>query len=229
LAFLFGAKPMQASKHLYFLATAAIALAFSYLAIYVYKKYIQNLKIEYRRGILFLLVLLLLTRLPFVNFIDNQDRLYQIEKDLQKPQSVVQLAQAIKTQIPDYKQRLWLSTGSMDLPAYLPLSYYIANSIHFSHHASLYSQRIAEVKAMAQAKNPEEFLSIIDKGQPWPIDSLLLGDDNQNDYYTFYFWNDNFPNGGKEAQIHLPKNLIVDKYWDKVYNADNWLIFLRKK
>lgn len=228
LAFLFGAKPMQASKHFYFLATAAIALGFSYLAIYVYKKYIQNLKIEYRRGILFLLVLLLLTRLPFVNFIDNQDMLYQIEKNLHKPQSVVKLAENIKTEISDYKERLWLSTGSMDLPSYLPLSYYVANSIHFSHHASLYSKRMAEVEAMAEAKNPEEFLSIIDKGQPQPIDSLLIGDDNQDGYYTFYFWNDNFPNGGKETQIHLPKNLIVDKYWDEVYNADNWLIFLRK-
>jgi len=226
--FLLGGQPVQASKHFYFLATAAMASGFSYLAIYVYQRYIKDLEIRYKRGIIFLALALLLTRLPFVNFIDDKVILHQIDKNLQKPQVTIQLAEDIKIQIPDYKNRIWLSSGSMELSIYLPLSYYIAHNIHFSHHASMYSQRTAEVEAMARASSPEEFMAIIGRGQPKPIDSLLIYDDNQDDYYTLYFWHDNFPNGGKEAQIYLPKELIVDKYWDKIYNKNNWLIFLKK-
>lgn len=148
-----------------------------------------------------------------------------------RPVKSVELAAVIENEVPDYQDRTWLSSGSMELNAYLPLSYYIAHNVHFSHHASLYSQRMAEIEQMSQAQTPAEFMQIIDNGYPRKIDSLLLYRENDpahKDYYTLYFWRDNFPNGGKDLAIYLPQSLITDQYWQLVDTYDNWSVFIRR-
>lgn len=230
IIFLLGNRPIQASKPLLFLGTATVAVGLTYLVIYIYQQHISQLKPYWQKTILIGASLLLLIRMPFVYFIDDPVILRQIEIDLVRPQATIQLAEVIKTQVPDYKERIWLSSGSMELNAYLPLSYYIAHNQHFSHHASLYSQRMAKIEAMSQAKTPEEFMAIINQTEP-TIDSLLLyynpKTDNQ-EFYTLFFWHDNFPNGGKDVQVYLPQALIIESDWQKVYNENNWLIFIKK-
>jgi hypothetical protein len=229
--FLTGHRPMQASKAFWFLGTAAFAVGLTYLAIYIYQQYLSKWPNNYRRGLLVFVFILLLFRAPFVYFVDDPVVLAQIEKDLIKPQQTIQLAGDIKNIVPDYNRRTWLSSGSMELGAYLPLSYYIAPNIHFSHQASLYSQRLAEIKAMSRASSSAEFMGLLDKGYPDKIDSLLFYYNPKIDkegYYALYFWQDNFPNGGKDLVLYLPQNLITEDSWQEVYHKNNWLIFLRK-
>lgn len=210
LLFGLGLKPIQASKPFYFLATAAISFASCYLLVYFYQKY-QHLK--YKQVILSIIFILLVGLLPHFSFIQKPEVLAQIEADLVKPK-IANLADDLKNIVPDYQSYTWLSSGSSELNAYLPLSYYLANSVHFSHHAALFSQRLDKLK------NGE--LSA-------EINALLLYDDAVNqDNYILNFWTDNYPNGGKDEQVYLPKSLISVDDWQEVYHKNNWLIFLRK-
>jgi hypothetical protein len=228
---LFGHRPMQSSKAFWFLGTAAVAVGLTYLLIYIYQKYISQWQPSFRLGALVFGFIILVTRFPFVYFIDDPVVLMQIEKDLQAPQNTIQLAEAIKINVPDYAERTWLSSGSMELSAYLPLSYYIAHNIHFSHHASNYSTRMVEIEKLSVATSPEEFIAIVEQGQPRQIDAMLLYHNTELDEvgdYPLWFWQDNFPNGGKDAEVRLQQNLIVEPYWQEVYNVNNWVIFIRK-
>ena len=228
---LLGHRPMQSSKAFWFLGTATAAVGLTYLLIYIYKKHISQWQPSYRLGALVFGFVLLVSRMPFVYFVDDPVVLMQIEKDLQAPQNTIQLAQAIKTNVPDYADRTWLSSGSMELGAYLPLSHYIAHSIHFSHHASNYSTRMEQIENLAAAETPEEFLAIVEQGQPRQIDAMLLYHNAELDEvgdYPLWFWHDNFPNGGKDAEVRIPQSLISDKYWQEVYSMNNWSIFIRK-
>ncbi len=226
--YLFGNRPIQPSKHFLFLGTAAISLGLTYLLIYLYNNKIKKLGSKYIKSLIYISFFIILTRLPFVYFIDDKVILKQIRLDLEKPVHIIRLAEDIKYNIPDYSNRTWLSSGSSHLTAYLPLSYYIANNIHFSHHASMYTQRMEEIYEMSNSSTPEDFMEVIDKGYPNKIDSIILYNTNDTEDYTLYFWHDNFPNGGKDVEVKLPKNLIIEYDWDKVYNKNNWVIFLRK-
>ena len=228
---LLGNRPMQSSKAFWFLGTAAAAIGLTYLLIYLYQKYISQWQPKFRLGVIVLGFVLLVSRMPFVYFVDDPVVLMQIEKDLQVPQGTVQIAEAIKTNVPDYADRTWLSSGSMELGAYLPLSYYIAHSIHFSHHASNYSQRMLEVESLGAASSPEEFMAIIEQGQPRQIDAMLLYHNSELDQagdYPLWFWHDNFPNGGKDAEIRISQDLISEQDWQVVYDMNNWTVFVRK-
>jgi len=94
------------------------------------------------------------------------------------------------------------------------LSYYLANSVHFSHHAVLFSQRLDKLKKRELSQE---------------INALLLYDDGRNsDDYILNFWVDNYPNGGKTESIYLAKSLFSENDWRLLYAKNNWLIFLKK-
>ncbi len=210
ILFISGFKPIQASKPFYFLATAALSFSATYLLVHFYQKYKA---IKYSKAILSLVFILLSGLLPHFSFIEKPEVLRQIEADLVRPK-IASLAKDLKEVVPDYQNYTWLSSGSSELNAYLPLSYYLANSIHFSHHAALFSERLTKLKN--QELNPE-------------INALLLYDDGLNkDNYILNFWVDNYPNGGKDEQVYLAKSLIIDSEWSLVYIKNKWLIFLRK-
>ncbi len=210
LLFVSGFKPVQASKPFYFLATAALSFSASYLLVYFYQKYKA---IKYSKAILSIIFILLSGLLPHFGFIEKPAVLKQIEADLVKPK-IASLAQDLQNIVPDYQKYTWLSSGSSELNAYLPLSYYLANSVHFSHHAVLFSQRLDKLKTVELS--PE-------------INALLFYDDGvDQDNYILNFWTDNYPNGGKDEQVYLPKSLVSTDAWQEVYHKNNWLIFLKK-
>lgn len=230
LYFLAIGRPWQASKPFLFLGTAAMTMALTYGLIYFYNKYIKDFSLERRRLSLTIFCLLCLPLFAPLNFLDDQGVLTVVEKSLQSPATTINLADGIKNTVPDYQERTWLSSGLPELNAYLPLSYYIANNIHFSHHASRYSQRLSYLERLTQASTSEDFLGIIGEGQPRSIDALLLYDDpkdKQADTYPIYLWLDNYPNGGREQVLYLPQRLVDEKYWHRVYQSGAWSIFIK--
>ncbi|MFH1890074.1 MAG: hypothetical protein ABIJ91_00690 [Candidatus Kuenenbacteria bacterium] len=228
LFFLGGAKTWQPDKHFLFLGSAVFAVGASYSMILIYKYYITRLnpRAEKLALVVFLLIVVL-PLMPYGKFIEEPLVLYQIEKDLNPPQIKV-LADFIETNITDYKDRTWLTSGTPDLNAYLPISYYIAYNPHFSHQASRYSEKMMKIKMMVKAHDPQEFCDIIGGGYPRKIDGLILYDNKEVDYYPLFFWADNYPNGGREDSLKLPKSLVVEKYWDLVYAESSWKIYLKK-
>ena len=224
--FNFGFKPFQADKPFLFLGTACLAVSSAYFIIFISQKYSSCLTAHQQKLTAIGLLLIFLPLLPFVKFIDDPVVSAQIEKDLTTP-SAYKLSRFIKNNIPDYKERVWLSSGCPELNAYIPLSYYIAHNPHFSHQSVIYSKRINDIEKMSSAKLPKEFMEIIENGYPSQIDGLILYYDQKTNSYPLFFWQDNYPNGGKELIIHLPVILISKKSWEKIYDYDGWQIFLK--
>lgn len=220
--YLSGTLPILPSKGMWFLGTASLAMGLTYLILYFYEHWLKKQKSILQNGILIVGIVFLSTRLPFGNFIEQPKILDQLNQDLPKNQTAVELSRAIKDNVPDYKSRTWLSSGYPEINLYLPLSYFIAYNIHFSNIASGYSDRFAYIKQMTESENAQEFTDLAGKASP-EIDTLLLFDD-----YNLHFWQDNFPYGGKETSLFLDPKLISLDYWQLVYNHNNWLIFVKK-
>lgn len=228
--YLLGYQPIQAYKPFMFLGGAALAVGLT-MGVLQFFNYLKNKFPSQEKIFLILGVVILFSHWPLLAWLDNPLLIQQIEKDQKIDLTTQQLVQAIKKNVPNYQQRTWLSSGKADLNAYIDLSYYISFSPHFSHQAVLYSQRLEQVKAMSQASNADDFMKIINQGKPRQIDSLLLYDqdpNNEQSDYLLFFWADNYPNGGQELLINLPKKVISGQYWQLVYNKDNWRIFLKK-
>ncbi len=220
--FVLGHKPVQCQKPFLFLGGATLGIGATYLLIYIFNTYFKTLEIKKIAAICSIVIFFPL--LPMIKFIDDPVALMQIEKDL-TPSKVITLVDTIKTQVPDYTKQIWLSSGVPEINLYLPLNYYIAHNPHFSQPASLYSQRMALINELSQATSAENFQAIINSAQP-QITALLLAPDGDN--YSLYFWQDNYPNAGKELVVKIPQNLISDQYWQSVYTDSQWQIFIKK-
>lgn len=228
--YLTGYHPVQAYKPFMFLGGAALAVGLTMIALHIFsvvkEKYAQQANI-------FLLVVLIVifSQVPLIRWLDDPVVIHQIENDLQVDNRSQKLVGDIKKYVPDYQSRTWLTSGTANLNAYLPLSYYIAFSPHFSHQAAQYSERLAEVQAMSRSQSASDFMNIIKQGKKPQIDSLLFYDDQANNLegdFTLFFWADRYPNGGQDLLIKIPKKLINEQNWQEVYSQDNWRIFIEK-
>ncbi len=228
LSFLFFQNPIQAAKPFLFLGGIFIAITLSYGLITFY----QSIKIERWRSIFILILsLLALSQLPMIKFIDDPVVLRQIEIDLKPSQAIEEVSRLIKDKVPDYEKRTWFYSGEARFNAYLPLSYYLAHSPHFSHQAANYSKRLEFVTKMTEAEDSDTFTQLADQAPFQAIDTLLLYTQPSlaaENVYSIFLWSDNYPNGGKDFTIYLPANLVSEKDWLLVAEKNNWKIFIRK-
>lgn len=215
-----GSKPLQMQKPFLFLAGASLCAGATYLVIYLYQNYLA--KTESSKVIVIVIVIVFSSMLAMINFIDKPEIQSQVEKDL-ITSPYKDLAGIIKQKVPNYQTRIWLSSGTPEINLYIPLNYYIAHNPHFSHPAAIYSQRLKLVKSFSQAKSPDEFNSLATQAK---ITGLILfkGQDN----FPIFYWQDNYPNGGKESEIDIPQNLVSETYWQKAYEDKDWEIFVKK-
>lgn len=230
LLYLVGYHPVQAYKPFMFLGGAALAVGLTIMSMHFFS--LVKEKYQKQSSIIFLVFLVVIfSQVPLIRWLDDPVIIRQIENDLQADDRSQQLAADIRQYVPDYKSRTWLTSGTANLNAYLPLSYYIAFSPHFSHQAAQYSQRLAEVMAMSEAKSPVDFMNIINQGKEPQIDSLLFYDEQTSVVdgdFTLFFWADRYPNGGQDLLIKIPKENISKQDWKEVYIKNNWHIFLKK-
>ena len=217
----------QAQKPFPLLPAAALALALSYGAVELWHHKIANWPLKNRKLLSLFTVVLFWSLLPWHGFIDNKEVLTQLEKDLAVP-TAKNLAEKIKIAVPDYEQRTWLSSNLPELGAYLPLSYSIAYNPHFSHQAVKYSERLAILELAINAETSEEFLDQLDRIKIGRVDALLLYKTKDQKNYPLFFWQDSFPNGGREQVLYLPSNLIDEKNWQKIDVDKEWRVFIRK-
>jgi hypothetical protein len=224
LIFLHSGQSFQAQKAFPLLANASLSVGLAYLLVDNGLKFSGQ---KYFRELSVLVLLFVAINLPFGAFIEDQVVLGALNKDLDYP-SAHALAQKIEKAVPDYEQRIWLSSGAPEINAYLPLSYYLNYNPHFSHPAVHWSVRFAKIKELTKAKSPEDFqqkFSMLGQDKP---NALLFYYDKASSTYPILFWQDNFPNAGKEEELKLDPKLISDKYWRKVFDNGEWKIFLAR-
>jgi len=220
--YVLGGNALQAAKPFLFLGTASIAVGSAYLLLEGWEKHIKHLPVTRKQLIVLGVVIFSLPFWPMTKFIDDPVVINQLEKDL-KPPSAYYLSPKVKNNVPDYLDRTWLSSGIPEINAYMPIHYFIAHNPHFSHHASKYSERMKVLQNLAMAEN-EEFVKLINQT---PIDALILYKQDDSMNYSFYFWADNYPNGGKELVIEIPKDKFTSLGWTKKYEDKEWIIYTK--
>jgi len=222
IVFIVGGGPIQPAKQFLFLGSATIAVGGAYFIIWVWKRYIMGFSLEKRNIIAIIALIFSVPFWPMANFIDDPVVRGQIEKDLKTPRESA-FSLKIKENVPDYRDRTWLSSGMPVINAYIPLHYFIAHNPHFSHPASIYSSRMNTISELSLA-NEADFIEIIEKT---PVDALLLYKNAQSSTYPLFFWQDNYPNGGKELVIELLRANIESLKWKTAYEDKDWIIFLK--
>lgn len=219
-----GGKSAMAAKPFLFLGGAALSAGTAYAAVAA-GGWIDR---RYGRPALDAAVLaaLLLTAplFPFGRFIEEPKTLGHLERAL-APRGEILLAENIRAAVPDWRDRVWLSSGTASLNAYLPLYYFVAQSPHFSHQASRYSERFAAVRDLAAAEDAAAFDRLI--AERTDVSAMVLfKDPARPESYPLFFWQDAYPNGGRDVRVDLRRSLIDEARWEKVKEDDDWVIFV---
>lgn len=219
--FIIGKHPIQAAKPFLFLVSAVLAISAAYTCVWAWNKYAD--RIDNTKPLVLFILILSLVFWPMASWIDDPIVINQIEQDQKADAEVIDVQYAITKNVPDYKNRTWLSTGIPKINAYIPLHYYVAYNPHFSHHAAKYSERLTTIERLTTVP-AEGFKSAIES---LPIDALLLKHNVQTDTYPLYFWQDNYPNGGKEKILTIPTASIDTLTWKKHLLPHDWILWIR--
>lgn len=203
-------------------AILSLAAAFGLGEIFDLKVKNENLK----TSIFIFAWIILGTQMIFGNFIDNpkvRTRMIELKKyPSAEVQSIVENLMKVK----NLDQLTILSSNVPQISAYQSLNYYISYNIHFSHPAANFSQRYYYLVNLAQSQNANDFYQSLSQAPLEKINALLLYKDV--DSYPLLFWLDNYPNGGREEMIKIPKNLIDENLYNKVFENKDF-IFLTTK
>lgn len=216
LSYLLGGGTGQPSKPFLFLGGACLTLSAAYVLVRISQRY------TYARIPLAALMLGALMASYGVFWFNPQTQALYLKA--QRPVRHAHLAQTLVATVPDYATRTWLSSGAPEIHVFIPLKYALAHNAHFSHQASLFSQRLKLVQQAVDASSPQEFnkaLTLLD------VDSLLLYYDSTTHTYPLFFWVDNRPHGGTTLRLDLNPALI-DTSWVPVFANDEWRIFIRE-
>ncbi|MFH0873748.1 MAG: arabinofuranosyltransferase [Candidatus Komeilibacteria bacterium] len=219
--FLAGGHPFQAAKPFLFLGTATLTVGCAYSLSGLWNHYVTPLTSGRRQIISLALIVLSLPFWPMTTFIDDVVVRNQIEKDLKAP-SAYYLASHIQQAVPDYQNKIWLSSGIPEINAYLPLHYFIAHNPHFSHPAAKYSEREKVLKELVSA-TAANFTALV---RASGINALLLYKTANSDSYPLFLWADNYPNGGLERELQISKVLIDSLHWRTVYEDSEWQVII---
>ncbi len=222
ILFLSSKSPLQAAKPFLFLATATLVIGASKLLMDAWFKYIAPLSGGKRYIASVVILIFSLSFWPMASFMDDPVVRRQIDINLEFPASYY-LANNIMDNVNEPEKRTWLSSGVPDINAYIPMKYFISHNPHFSHHAAKYSERLSFVDKLSNL-NEEEFITSINNSE---IDALLLYKQGDVDYFPIFFWQDNYPNGGKEGLIKIAKEKVYGLNWEMAYEDSQWLVYLK--
>lgn len=226
LQFLSGMVPLMPLKPFPFLANASLAIGAAYGAIVLVQKYSHRFSLTTQKSIATVVFLLLVPALPFVGFIDTPKVVAQLQNDLDHTVDT-SLVRAIVFSVPDYAERTWLVSDVPAVSGIVPLSYFVSFNQHYSHHAAQFTRHFDLVKRLSTAQTPEQFNATIDEGSPRKIDALALYSSSTSTDYLLFFWVDNYPNGGKEQVLSIPRHLLENPVWSEKYSSGEWMIFTR--
>ena len=161
----------------------------------------------------FIAWLILCVGLPFGLWLDQESTKQRIEELRKSDRATEMFTTYFRTHPADAQ----LSTLSFHpkLNAFTALPQYISYNQHYSHPAANFSQRFNYLASISSAPTAQEFHRRFILENPYaPIEQLILYEYQGN--YELYFWLDDYPNGGREAVVRWPTNLIAEPYFTPV-------------
>lgn len=223
LLYLVGQHPLQAANPFKFLANATLAVGVVAAGQWFWDKHVAPRGEDVRRGTVAVLLVASLPLWPMTGFLDNDITHLRLVESL-PPSQMAALAPKLAAAVPDWQARTWLTSGTPDLNAYLPIHYFVAHNPHFSHHAARYGERFEVVERLAAAGSPAQFVDVLSET---PINALLFWKNDAPDHYPFFFWNDNYPNAAKEGKRTFSRAAVDGLGWTKAYEDTSWIIYVK--
>lgn len=223
LLYLVGQHPLQAANPFKFLANAALAVGAVAAGQWLWDKHVAPRGETFRRGTVAVLLITSLPLWPMTLFLDGEVTHLRLVESL-PPSQMAALAPKLAAAVPDWERRTWLTSGTPDLNAYLPIHYFVAHNPHFSHHAARYGERFEAIERLAAAGTAAQFADVLSET---PIDALLFWRNDAPDHYPFFFWDDNYPNAAKEGKRIFFRTAVDGLGWTKAYEDGSWIIYLK--
>ncbi len=218
-----GGMSVMLSKPFLFLGGCALLLPASAFILDLWETQQQHLS-KRRFGIVAALALFPL--LPNGLFLDDPKIQSQLVKN-QQPQTSTYLAENIRTFVPDYAQRRWLTSGLQDLSGVISLDLYLAWNPHFSHPSAHWKTRFEALRRASELTSPEAFAKTCDE---LGISAILFykGYDEQgNLFYPFFYEEDAWPQGTTSKELRFSPTLLPETTWNISHEDLEWIIFSR--
>lgn len=221
LAIILWQAPFLPAKPFLFLGGATLSISAAYGFTAIISEKIKDQKI--RTALFVLAWIVLATQLLGGSFLDQPEipEILAATKEGSR-EEFVNLVNQLK-QVDGVENMTILSSGIPQLSAYLPLSYYISYNMHFSHPAANFLDRFRFVSNLASSDSPVDFYQKLQKSPFEKIDALLFF--KADDYYSVHFWVDYYPFGGGEQEIKIPKDLINEQYFAKVFEDKHFVFY----
>lgn len=221
----FGGKSIMLGKPLLFLGgILMIAPAIEWMCEY-FSTHFESPRSESRiKYILVCSVIALFPLLPNGLFIDQaQD---QLSKNL-LPYASEFVAENIRVFVPDYANRVWLTSGLQDIGGIIPLTHYLAWNPQFSHPSAHWGTRLENLRKISQMSSSVDVTTAFDDAG---INALLffkMNDESEASYYPFFYENDAWPDGTESKEIRFSTTLFDAKDWQVAHEDNEWIILLR--
>ncbi|MEK7105532.1 MAG: hypothetical protein AAB865_02520, partial [Patescibacteria group bacterium] len=219
-----GEKSVMLSKPFLFLGSIALFLP---AAEWVSERISTSHPIaSHPRRALIAAIIILAPLLPNGFFLNDARVQAQLEQNL-LPKTSGFVIENIKTYIPDYADRLWLTSGLQDINGMIPLTQYLAWNPHFSHPAAHWGSRLENLKRISSLSSAGEVAAAFDAVG---VNALLLYkaiDDTGNRYYPFFYEADAWPNGTTSEEIRFSPALFSTEEWEIAHQDNEWMFLTR--
>lgn len=227
---LFFDAPIQESKGFYFFNRAILAFTAAYALekgwYWMKEKYV--VKVPALPSIIAVIGILFLgTNMIFGTFAD--DPVAQAERKIARSlrHTIPELVDFLKQDSKQQDSIVTFHAGIAELAAYLPINSFIYFNQHNSHPAAEFTARKTYTDYLSLAKTPEEFYDLSKNTWFGSIDRYIFFRHEGSLSYRIYFNIDTYPNGGGEQVVEIPKRLVIEPYFTKVYENDEFVVWDR--
>lgn len=227
---LFFDAPIQESKGFYFFNRTILAFTLAYALekgwYWMKEKYSARVP-ALPHTVAILGILFLGTNMIFGTFAD--DPVAQAERKIARSlrHTIHELVDFLKQDSKQKNNIVTFHAGIGELAAYLPVNSFIYFNQHNSHPAAQFTARKTYVEYLSLAKNPQEFYDLSKETWFGSIDRYIFFKHEGSPAYRVYFHLDAYPNGEQTGVIAIPKRLVVEPYFTKVYENDEFIVWDR--
>lgn len=226
LTIFFFLAPIQEAKGFFFFNTVVLALSTAYGLEILWSKLKADKKYgDFLVAIKIFAIILLATQLFFGYFVDNLVQDKRISNHYLKSDTKELITFLEKESKPNITTLL---SGFPELYATTALNQFVYFNMNNSHPGALFSGRLLVVENMSLAKSSEEFYGITQHNFVEPIERFILYKADGN-AYPLFFYLDDFPYENKEKIIYLDKSFFDTKYFDKVFETQEFIVFESKE
>lgn len=213
--------PMQEFRGFFYFMPSILAIGLSFGLERLYNILGEvDKKDLWRKTLLSIGLIYFASNFIFGSFVDDPVVQKRLVKSKVMPQRIENLINFLKT---DSKNNKLTVNSLPEISAFVPINNFVYFNQHNNHPAANFSSRFNYLRLMAEARDENKFYNLAIESPYGKIERFILYNYQGKSY--FYFHLDSIINGIKEEQIIIPDYLITEKYFKKIYNRDDYVIW----